>query len=69
MTDMTDNVGVMGYTWCIIETDYKLQKVGMQKLKQAEQNGFLTLSLILSVPLTLSHSLFSYLVLALRATD
>lgn len=69
MADMTDKVGVMCYTWCIIETDYKVQNVGMQTLKQAKQNGFLTLSLVLSVPLTLSQSLFSYLVLALRATD
>lgn len=35
---MTDNVGVMGYTQCFIETDYKLPNRRMQKLKQAEVN-------------------------------
>lgn len=49
---MTDNAGVMGYTWCIIEPVYKLQNVGMQNLRQATQNGFLAFSLSLLLSLT-----------------
>lgn len=58
----------MGYTRCITEPIYKLHK-----LRQASQYGFLTQYLILSVPFAHarcpSHSIFTYLVLALRATD
>ncbi len=59
-----------GLNKCIVESVYKLWTVC--KLRQAKKNDFsyfLSLSLSLLLSRSLSHSLFLYLVVALRAKD